>query len=147
MNLKNKSRQIYSNMRDQTIELLKWMLTAVLGTGWVSTFMFYRTKKRKENVEADKEELQFDIAQIEHLKKQNKDAYETIEKLQCIINGLREDNLGDKKIIHDLELRLLDAVNKQKVAEYNSCFVDDCCDRIPKRDTDLCKHKAHIGNQ
>lgn len=99
-------------------------------------------KKRKANVEADKEELKLDIDQIEHLKKQNKEAYETIEKLQTIINDLRAKSIESAKKINELELKLIEATQRQKVAEYNTCIVEDCCDRMPKRETDICKHKA-----
>lgn len=129
-------------MNENTIELLKWVLTALLGTGWIGTFMFYRVKKRKANVEADKEELKLDIDQIEHLKKQNKEAYETIEKLQTIINDLRAKSIESAKKINELELKLIEATQRQKVAEYNTCIVEDCRDRMPKRETDICKHKA-----
>lgn len=125
------------------MEFLKWLFTAILGTGWVGTFMFYRSKRKKAMVESEKEELQYDIAQIEHLKKQNKEAYETIEKLQKIINELRAKNIEDAKKINELELKLIDTEGKQKFAEYNTCIVDNCCDRVPKRETDLCKHKAN----
>lgn len=129
-------------MEENIIEILKWLLTAGLGTGWISTFMFYRTKKRRENMEADKEELKFDIDQIEHLKKQNKEAYETIEKLQTIINELRARNIQDAKKINDMELKLLEANQQQKMAEYNMCVVENCCERQPRRETDIClKHK------
>lgn len=134
-------------MDNNTIELLKWVLTGLLGSGWIGTFMFYRTRKKKANIEADKEELQLDIDQIEHLKKQNKEAYETIEKLQAIINQLRAANIENSKKINDLELKLIEADRKSKLAEYNACEVDDCCDRVPKRDTDICKHKAKMGGK
>lgn len=125
-------------MNENTIELLKWILTGLLGTGWIGTFMFYRTRKKKANIEADKEELQLDIDQIEHLKKQNKEAYETIEKLQSIINELRAKNIEDAKKINELELKVIEADRKQKLAEYNACAVDNCCERVPKRETDIC---------
>lgn len=125
-------------MNENTIELLKWILTGLLGTGWIGTFMFYRTRKKKANIEADKEELQLDIDQIEHLKKQNREAYETIEKLQSIINELRAKNIEDAKKINDLELKLIESNSKQKLAEYNACIIDNCCDRIPKREIDIC---------
>lgn len=128
-------------MEASTIDILKWILTAAFGTGWVGTFMFYRARMKKANVEADKEGLQYDIDQIEHLKKQNKEAYETIEKLQAIINELRAKNVEDGKKINELELKLIDAERRKNIAEYNTCVVDDCCERLPKRDTDLCKYK------
>lgn len=129
-------------MGDNTIELLKWILTALLGTGWIGTFMFYNTKKRKVRLEADKDELQLDMAQVEHLKKQNREAYDTIEKLQAIINELRAKNIEDAKKINELELKLIESDKRQKIAEYNMCMVENCCDRVPKRDGDFCKHKS-----
>ena len=129
-------------MNESTIEFLKWLLAAALGTGWVGTCMFYRSKRKKAKVEANEEELKYDIAQIDHLKKQNKEAYETIEKLQEIINELRAKNIEDAKKINDLELKLIEAERRRNLAEYNQCVVDNCCDRMPKRETDLCKkHK------
>ncbi len=130
-------------MGESTIELLKWILTALLGTGWVGTFMFYRIKRKKALVEADKQELQYDIDQIEHLKKQNKEAYDTIEKLQTIINDIRAKNIEDAKKITELELKVIEAERRRNLAEYNTCIVENCCDRIPKRETDLCKHKPN----
>lgn len=129
-------------MEENTLEFIKWILAGALGTGWVGTFMFYRSKRKKVMVESEKEELQYDIAQIEHLKKQNKEAYETIEKLQEIINELRAKNVEDAMKINELELKLIAAEGKQKFAEYNTCVVDDCCNRMPKRETDLCKHET-----
>lgn len=129
-------------MGDSTIELLKWILTALLGTGWIGTFMFYNTKKRKVRLEADKDEFQLDMAQVEHLKKQNKEAYDTIEKLQTIINELREKNIKDGKKIIDLEFKALEADKRQKIAEYNMCMVENCYNRVPKRDVDFCKNKS-----
>lgn len=130
-------------MENNVIDLFKWIITGALGSGWLITFMFYRSKKRKANAEAEKEELQLDIDQIEHLKKQNKEAYETIERLQAIINELRAKNIEDAKKINDLEFKLLEAERKRKKAEYNTCIVENCCDRTPKREDDLCKHKAN----
>ncbi len=130
-------------MGESTIEFLKWLLTAVLGTGWIGTFMFYRIKRKKALVEADKQELQYDIDQIEHLKKQNKEAYDTIEKLQTIINDIRAKNIEDAKKITELELKVIEAERRRNLAEYNTCIVENCCDRIPKRETDLCKHKPN----
>lgn len=130
-------------MGENTVEFLKWLLTAVLGTGWIGTFMFYKIKRKKAIVEADKQELQYDIDQIEHLKKQNKEAYDTIEKLQEIINELRTKNIEDAKKINELELKLIEAERRRNLAEYNTCIVENCCDRIPKRETDLCKHKPN----
>ena len=131
-------------METGNIEFLKWLLVTAFGTGWAGTFMFYRSRRKKANIEADKEGLQYDISQIEHLKRQNKEAYETIEKLQSIINELRARNVEDAKKINELELKLIDSEKRKNIAEYNTCMVDDCCSRVPKRDTDLCKHKPKI---
>lgn len=129
-------------MESNTIEFIKWILVTACGTGWVGTFMFYRSKRKKANIEVEKEGLQYDISQIEHLKKQNKEAYDTIEKLQSIINELRAKNIEDAKKINELELKLIEAERRKNLAEYNACIVDDCCDRVPKRDGDFCKHKS-----
>lgn len=141
-------------MDSSTTELLKWIITGALGTGWITTFLFYRTRRRKANAEADKEETEADKqafealgAKVEHLKRENKEGYETIEKLQTIINELRDKNLEQAKKISELEMKLLGAERKQRVADYEKCVVENCCDRTPKRENDLCiKHKKNEGS-
>lgn len=128
-------------MNENTIEFAKWILVTALGTGWVGTFLMYRSKKRKANAEAEKEEMSVDFDQISHLKEEIKDAYVVNETQQEIINKARLINIEQQKKINELELKVIELERKLKMADYSKCMMEDCCDRIPKREGDICKHK------
>lgn len=134
-------------MEGNTIELIKWIISSALGTGWLLTFLFYRSKKRKANAEADKEEMSVDFDQISHLKEEIQDAYTVNEKQQEIINRVRMTNIEQQKKINELELKVVELDRRLKMSDYNKCIVENCCDRIPKREDDLCKHKTKHNEQ
>lgn len=130
-------------MEGNTIELIKWIISSALGTGWLLTFLFYRSKKRKANAEADKEEMSVDFDQIAHLKEEIQGAYSINEKQQEIINKVRTTNIEQQKKINDLELKVVELERRLKLSDYNKCMVENCCDRIPNREDDLCKYKTN----
>lgn len=128
---------------ENTTELLKWILVALLGpVGWVSNVVYAKINKRKARAEMEGEELKVHIAQYDQKDRELEKAYKTIENQQEVINMERKKGLKVTKESNDKDLLILEAERKCKIAEYNECKIDGCCDRMPPREVELCvKHK------
>lgn len=115
------------------IEIINIVVNALLASGLISMMLFYRSKRRKHNTEADVGEFNAAVLQINHFSQQLKEAYEEIDRMQAIIDQKRNDLLEMSKKLSEMRLQLVQTEERVALAEYNRCNVAECVRRIPPR--------------
>ncbi len=121
---------------------IETLITVLIGSGgcgvlgWVLSARSTRRKAAAEaeiqEAEASIKEIEADERQMQYLKSGMEDAYRQLNALQEVIDKLRTKLLEAKRKIGDLELRLLEEERLRKLAQYNECK-RDCPDRQPPR--------------
>lgn len=115
------------------------LISAVLGQAW-----FYKSKKRKQNAEADMSEFDTKVAQINHFSTQLKEAYAEIDRMQGIIDRIRGELIEGGRKLAEARLELVKVQEHLAIAEYNRCDRPGCPERIPPR-KDKNNHSGRIG--
>lgn len=107
-------------------------------TGLATLLLFYSSKKRKSAAEAETLEIGAQMSefsamksQIEHLSKELKDAYTTIEGMQDIIDKKRARILEVSRLVAQMQMKVIEAEYRQKRAEKFRCEVEECIHRQP----------------
>ncbi len=123
-------------MKREILDIILNNLVAL--TGVASLLMFYKSKRRKSNAEADMVEINVQKGEfstlkieIEHLSGELKEAYSTIGQMQDIIDKKRSRIIEISRQLADMEIKLIDAELEKKRAERFKCQLYDCPDRVP----------------
>lgn len=118
-----------------TTEIISLILNFVLSSGLAGTFIFYRAKRKKENVSASTMEFDALVAQLRYLKEQIKENFTDMDAMQNLLDKKRALNLELSRRVGELELRLVEEQRLRKLAEYNICNDETCPRRTPPRKT------------
>lgn len=116
-----------------TLEIISLVTNFVLGSGVIGTFIFYRSKRKKENVSASTMEFDALVAQLRYLKEQIKENFTDMDAMQDLLDKKRAANLELSRRVGELELRLVEEQRLRKLAEYNICTDEACTRRTPPR--------------
>lgn len=115
------------------VEILSLVLNALLGSGVVGMFLFYRAKRKKENVSASSMEFEALVAQLRYLKEQIKENFADMDNMQNLLDKKRTLNIELSRKVGELELRLVEEQRLRKLAQYNVCTNETCIGRTPPR--------------
>lgn len=115
------------------VEILSLVLNALLGSGVVGMFLFYRAKRKKENLSANTMEFEALVAQLRYLKEQIKENFADMDNMQNLLDKKRTLNIELSRKVGELELRLVEEQRLRKLAEYNICTNETCIGRTPPR--------------
>ena len=114
--------------------MVNGILSLILGSGIIGLLLFYRSRRRKSNAEADVSEFDAKVMQIKHFSQQLKEAYEEIDKMQDVIDRTRGQLFELGKSFSELRLEFLQEQERRFVAEFHECRRTNCKDRIPLRE-------------
>lgn len=113
------------------IQEIQTFINIVLASGFIGQFIFFRSKRRKSESEANLSEVEvktqeFDLEKLrlEHAKKELAENYLQLDELQKIINELRTKLNNQSNNIFNLEQSLIIANNLK-------CTQNDCDRRTP----------------
>lgn len=115
------------------MEHLSNILNIILASGIVSLLLFYRSKRRKHNAEADVSEFDAKVIEIKHFSEQLREAYTEIDRMQDIINSTRAHLMDISKALSECRLELIKEQERRAAAEYNLCSKSNCEQRTPPR--------------
>lgn len=106
----------------------------------ISVFLFYDSRKRKEEAQAHKEELEVKKTEADNITSyaaEWKELYERKEKkvleLDAKIDHLYLEKNEDRKQIHELMGKNTALEIEKLKLEYQKCLRDDCGKRLPPR--------------
>lgn len=117
----------------KVFEIVSLIVNAGLITAIVGQFMFYKSQRRTKNAEADQKEFNTMLLQINHFSQQLKEAYEEIDKMQEIIDRIRNDLVEKSKLLSEVRIQLVKTEEKMILAEYSRCDVTNCTNRQPPK--------------
>lgn len=109
------------------------ILNFILASGLLGTLLFYKSKRRTEQAQAQGAEIhnrqsEFELQRqaVEFLGSQLTEAYTEIDKMQEIISKKREEIIELIRQTKKLEIQLIQSQNTQRKAELNACYTGDC---------------------
>ena len=117
----------------QFLEKILPYLTAIFGGGWLAQFVYFRLERRKKKAETKEAEIDIDKKEDELRDKKLSDAYDTIVRLQGIVNAERDKWIRMAEEISSLKQQLLEEKEARQLAEKDKCTVFGCLDRQPPR--------------
>ena len=118
------------------MEVINIIVNGVLASGLAGMMLFYRSKRRKHNAEAEVGEFNAAVLQINHFSRQLKEAYAEMDGMQDIIERKRGELLEMSRKLAEMRMQLVRAEERISMAEYNMCTVRECTKRIPPRKTE-----------
>lgn len=117
------------------IEKLLTILTAVFGGGWIAQVLFMRHEKRKKAAEAKDAEIDVDEKEDRIRDQKLSGAYDTIIRLQQVVNAERDKWIELAKEVSALKSELLREKEARQLAEFDKCTVQGCNNRMPPRNS------------
>lgn len=106
------------------MELFSLILNLVLGSGIVGTFIFYTSKRRKAEAEADGAEIHNEQTEVDRLEARLKIRDDKIDVLYVDYRKLQNDHIELLKRYHMLDIERQEAVIKR-------CDIRGCKERMP----------------
>lgn len=115
------------------INSLSAVLAVVFGAGWGVQFIFYKYEKRDRNAKSKSAEIDVDAREDEIRDQKLLRAYDTVVKLQGIVDTEREKWVAISVELSEVKLELAREREARKMAEFGRCDAEGCDFRTPPR--------------
>ena len=117
----------------ETVNTVFAVIAGVFGAGWGLQFLYYRYEKRKRGAESKIAELDADAKEDEMRNTKLIQAYETVVKLQSVVDTERRRWIAISVELSELKFELLQEKEARRFAEHDKCTVKECENRCPPR--------------
>ena len=113
-------------------DIINTLVSAAIGLGG-SSLIFYKSNKRAQNADASMKEFNAMQMQVTHFSQQLKEAYETNDLMQKLLDDERNKLVEMNRQYADIRIEMIKLSEKLTIAERNKCEVENCLNRKPPR--------------
>lgn len=117
----------------ETVSTIFAIAAGVFGAGWGMQFIHYKQEQRKRKAESKTAELDADAKEDAIRDAKLVKAYETVIKLQSIVDTEREKWAALAVELSEVKSELMREKEARRLAEHEKCTVIGCVGRQPPR--------------